>query len=853
MPNPLRVLHLEDSPRDAEVIRHQLEEGGVSCHVLLVDSKDRFEAALTQEPFDLILCDHNLSGYDGISALTYAQQARPDVPVIMISGTVGDEEAVTCLHLGATDYLLKDRLERLASAVERTIQDAQTRRARRLTEAKLQQSEQLNRNLVEHLPQRMFVKDLNCKYVFCNSLYARDLGMEPTQIVGQDDFAFFSRARAEEYRAEDRQVMSEGKIRVLDGRHTVAGLRQWTHTVKIPYRDEHGEIIGVIGLVEDISERKLIEEQRERLAALVDASPDFIGCADPQTTQVTYINTGGRKMCGIGDDEEIGELTLGDVHPAWMTQQLAEVTLASAIRDGLWQGDGAFLHRDGHEIPVSMAVLPHRGADGQVDFVYTVSRDITERKRAEQALRSERDRAQRFLDTADVILLKLDLEGRIVLVNRYGCSLLGWTADELLGRDWIETCLPVRIREESDGKRRQLLGGDLSIIENPVVTKSGEERLVEWRNRLLRDDQGHLIGSFSSGTDITERNQAVDALRTAAERTRFALEAAGVGIWDIDFTSGVLHWSETLELQYGLLPGTFGGTFEAFIECIHPDDRASVLETVGKAMKAGADFTVQHRSIWPDGTVRWLSGAGRIYLGADGEPVRGVGISQDVTGRRQADETRARLAAIVDSTDDAIYSTTLDDTILTWNAGAERLYGCAAAEVIGRNQSVIVPAGASVGRTAAMLAKAGRGEAGEPFETKGVRKDGLMIDVSLMISPITDSTGRVTGASSIARDIGNQKKAEAELRRLNLEIQLQRMRVFKATIRTVQDIVNNLLNGFQLVRLEGEGHLPVELLSLVDHMVHEAGAKLKTLGDLEAVNEKEMAIGTGIDYPGAGS
>jgi hypothetical protein len=138
-----------------------------------------------------------------------------------------------------------------------------------------------------------------------------------------------------------------------------------------------------------------------------------------------------------------------------------------------------------------------------------------------------------------------------------------------------------------------------------------------------------------------------------------------------------------------------------------------------------------------------------------------------------------------------------------------------------------------------MLEKAGLGEAGEPFETKRVRKGGLMIDVSLMISPITDATGRVIGASSIARDIGNRKKAEAELQRLNDEIQLQRMRVFKATIRTVQDIVNNLLNSFLLVRLEGEGQLPAGLLTLVDQMVHEAGAKLKTLGDLEAVNEKE--------------
>jgi PAS domain S-box-containing protein len=233
--------------------------------------------------------------------------------------------------------------------------------------------------------------------------------------------------------------------------------------------------------------------------------------------------------------------------------------------------------------------------------------------------------------------------------------------------------------------------------------------------------------------------------------------------------------------------------------------------------------------------------------------VRGVGISQDVTARMQADETRARLAAIVDSTDDAIYSTALDDTVLTWNAGAERLYGYTADDMIGRNRALIAPDGESAGLTAEMLEKAARGEAGEPFETKRVRKDGLLIDVSLTISPITDSAGRVTGASSIARDIRNRKRAEVELKRLNDEIQLQRMRVFKATIRTVQDIVNTLLNGFQLVRMEGEDHLPAELLTLVDQMVQEAGVKLKTLGDLETVNEKEMAIGMGIDYPGAGS
>jgi PAS domain S-box-containing protein len=254
--------------------------------------------------------------------------------------------------------------------------------------------------------------------------------------------------------------------------------------------------------------------------------------------------------------------------------------------------------------------------------------------------------------------------------------------------------------------------------------------LIEWRNTLLRDGAGQVIGTFSSGADVTDRSEAVAALRTAEERMRFALEAADVGIWDMDYTTGALRWSPAIEAHYGLRPGTFAGTFDAFLDCIHPEDRASLLARVGEAMTSGADFIVENRSIWPDGTVRWLSGAGRVHLGAHGEPIRGVGISQDITAR---------------------------------------------------------------------------------------------------------------------------KHAEAELHRLNDEIQLQRLRVFKATMRTVQDIVNNVLNALQLLHLESDEGAPSAERMLVDRVVQEAVARLKTLGDLETIIEKEMAMGPGIDYPGAPS
>jgi two-component system cell cycle sensor histidine kinase/response regulator CckA len=138
----MRILHLEDDARDAAMVRNRLQGEGLACDIVLVDDRNSFESALAGPPFDLIISDYSLPLYDGVTALKHALAAQPDVPVIMVSGTVGDEEAVRCLHMGATDYLLKARLDRLGSAVRRAIQEAETRRGRRCSEQALRLREQ---------------------------------------------------------------------------------------------------------------------------------------------------------------------------------------------------------------------------------------------------------------------------------------------------------------------------------------------------------------------------------------------------------------------------------------------------------------------------------------------------------------------------------------------------------------------------------------------------------------------------------------------------------------------------------------------------------------------------------------
>ena len=147
---PVRLLHLEDNPNDAELIHDRLQVAGLASDILWVNNRRKFEEALARTAYEVILCDFNLPDYDGISALSLAREKQPDVPVIVISGSLNEEEAVRCLHLGATDYLLKQRLERLPNAVRRAILAAEELRKRRAMEAELRASEERFRLLAHH-------------------------------------------------------------------------------------------------------------------------------------------------------------------------------------------------------------------------------------------------------------------------------------------------------------------------------------------------------------------------------------------------------------------------------------------------------------------------------------------------------------------------------------------------------------------------------------------------------------------------------------------------------------------------------------------------------------------------------
>ncbi|HXU12609.1 MAG TPA: response regulator, partial [Candidatus Binatia bacterium] len=148
---PLRILHLEDEPNDVELIRETLERDGLICEVDVATGREEFLAALERGDPELILSDFSLPGFDGPSALRIVRERTPELPFILVSGTLGEEAAIESLRSGATDYVLKHRLTRLGPAVRRAIEEAAERRRRRQVEDTLHHDRQFLRALLESL------------------------------------------------------------------------------------------------------------------------------------------------------------------------------------------------------------------------------------------------------------------------------------------------------------------------------------------------------------------------------------------------------------------------------------------------------------------------------------------------------------------------------------------------------------------------------------------------------------------------------------------------------------------------------------------------------------------------------
>jgi two-component system sensor histidine kinase KdpD len=309
-----------------------------------------------------------------------------------------------------------------------------------------------------------------------------------------------------------------------------------------------------------------------------------------------------------------------------------------------------------------------------------------------QAARQQRDRAQRYLDVAGVILVALNSAGEITLINRKGCDIIGCDENAVLGKNWFDTCLPVEIRKSVKSVFDQLMSGAIAPVEyfeNPVLTKSGEERLIAWYNTVLKDAKGGIVGTLSSGEDITERvrseeerARAVDALRESEEKHRSVVDNANVGIVVIQDGRRVFHNAR--------VPAILGYSEEEyrqidFVQTIHPDDRQLAIDRIRERLggEEAASEGLEIRLVTKPGETRWVQ-ANSSTIRWDGKPALQAFIA-DITDRKRAEEAlqrRNRELAALNQASHAISSfLDLDQILTTLLEEVRRVMDVAAASV----------------------------------------------------------------------------------------------------------------------------------------------------------------------------
>jgi len=260
---PVRILYLEDDPLDVEPVEQRLEEAGITYELTIASDRREFEVAVEAGPLDLVLVDYLLPAYDGMTAMAYARSHHPGVPVILISGVIGEEQAVDCMLNGATDYVLKHHLDRLVPATRRALREAAERRARLAAEAALRVSEERYRAIFQTARESIWVLDRDGVTTLVNERAAELFGYRAGELVGRRPGECVGGERA----WPPEEVASyEGSFRRKDGAvvHAIVSTGE--------LRNAEGTLDGFVLMLTDITERKLAAAERARLTAQLQRS-----------------------------------------------------------------------------------------------------------------------------------------------------------------------------------------------------------------------------------------------------------------------------------------------------------------------------------------------------------------------------------------------------------------------------------------------------------------------------------------------------------------------------------------------------------------------------------------------------
>ena len=636
----------------------------------------------------------------------------------------------------------------------------------KVAEAQLAEAHHETQQVLERITDSFYALDREFRFTYVNEAAEQMMAKTRGELLGQSLWEAFPAAIETPLYAAFHEAAATGASVTLEFYYPP--FDHWAEVRAYPSTD------GLSVFFRDVTARRqLVHELRaseEKLQNLVDQVPAviYLLAADEHQSPL-YVGPRLEAMTGYTTAETLGtpERWLERVHPEDRDRVAAETARTMAAGEP-FRMEYRYVRKDGSVFWVQDECVPVHDDSGQLTAWHGVLLDVTERKLAEVSLRESEARFRAIWDaTADAIALS-DPEGIVLSANHAYGALYGYPPEAIIGQPF-SIIFPEVDREAANAQYRELFLGQQPSLsyETTVQRADGTQSEVEARAAFITID-GQRQAMVSSIRDVTDRARLEKELQASEEKFRSLVDRLPAVVYVLanDEQQTPVYFSPYIEALTGYTPEEALARTGDWLDKIHPDDRARVNAEGAHLLASGKPLRIEYRFCRKDGRFVWVVDEAAA-IRDDTDVIVGIhGVLLDISDRVQAEEERARLAAIVASAEDGILSCTLDGTITSWNSGAERLYGYRSEEAIGRSVTMLRPPELD-DEIAGLMEAVRQGKSIQGHETVRLTSDGQRVNVSLAISPIRDASGRITGIASISRDVTALRKAEAALRLRN--------------------------------------------------------------------------------------
>ena len=643
----MRILYVEDDPRDADITVRMLRKTAPHLQLEAVSTIHEALARLdhiARDPLDLVLTDINLPDGNGLSLLQHIRESSLPLAVVLVTGMGDQETAVAALKARADDYIVKrkDYLDRLPVILESALNHYRGDAARRAhplqvlyAEGERHDIENTRRHFAVHAD-HLHIDAVSTGPEALLALQAQDGGAHYDVLLINLRLPALNALEAlRQLRLTYRQdvpvvlLCREGD-EALARRALNLGASSYLvknpgYLYQLPWELEEAHSRA------DLLRRKAaLQASEARNSAILNAIPDLMFL---QSSDGTYLDYHAKEsnFLLVPPEQFLGK-KMQEILPPQLASDFAACFEQALVSDKPVLLEYALQTSDGARAYEASIV----NCDG--DKLLSIVRDVTERKLAEDALKENAHQVRLFVEHTPVAVAMFDREMRYLLTSRRWLKDNHLGEQDIIGRSHYEVVpdIPERWRE---GHRRCLAGAVERREEDIFPHPDGTFDWVRWEIRPWYAANGEIGGIIMFSEMITERKLAEDALKESEGRLRLAQQAARVGTWEWDVPMGEALWSEMMWELVGLEPGDgLIMTLERFTGFIHPEDRDRALRKVNEVIAGGEEYYDEFRLVPRKGRVLWVSSKGRLLRSASGQPERMIGVNIDITERKLGEE-----------------------------------------------------------------------------------------------------------------------------------------------------------------------------------------------------------------------